>query len=202
MKKYAIATACASLCFVSALSLPQNAAAETKQQTIQVGGVGTVSVKPDIAIVNLGVTNEDPDVQTAFAAKNAATKRILTELEAAAVASNDVQTSNFSIFPQPRIGENKQTATNFRVSNTVKVKIRNLEKLPAILGKVVAAGSNSITGIAFSVSNPDAYLAEARRKAIANARERAETFAKAAGVVLGSVVSIVEEGSGGPFFPF
>jgi uncharacterized protein len=202
MRKCLIAAACGSLCFISEIGLPQNAAAETKQQTIQVTGVGTVPVKPDIAIVNLGVTNEDKDVQSAFAANNAATKKILTELEAAAVASNDVQTSNFSIYPQPRIDENKQTRTFYRVSNNVRVKIRNLEKLPAILGKVVAAGSNSVTGLTFSVSNPDTYLAEARKKAIANARERAETLANAAGVALGPVVSIVEGGGSGPVSGF
>jgi uncharacterized protein YggE len=199
MRKCLIAAVCGSLYLASATSLPQNAAAEMKQPTIQVTGVGTVPVKPDIAIVNLGVTNEDADVQSAFTANNAATKKILTELEATGIASNDVQTYNFSINPQPRIGENKQTGTIYRVTNTVKVKIRNLEKLPAILGKVVAAGSNSITGLGFSVSNPDTYVAEARKKAIANARERAETLAKAAGVALGSMVSLVEGGGGASY---
>ncbi len=192
MKKRAIAVASAALYLGSASIVTQRAdAAETgaMPQTIQVTGVGTVPVKPDIAIINLEVSSEDTDAQSAFTANNSATTKTLAELEAVAIDRNDIQTSNF---PRPRIVESKRAA-QYRVSNTIKVKIRSLEKLPVVLGKVVAAGSNSINGLTFSVSNPDKYLAEARKKASQDARVKAEAFTAGAGLTLGTVVSMIEE---------
>jgi uncharacterized protein YggE len=75
----------------------------------------------------------------------------------------------------------------------VTLKIRNLDKLQEVLGKVVSAGSNSMSGLTFSVSDPEKYLADARKKAIADARVRAETFTKAAGVELGPLISMIEQ---------
>jgi uncharacterized protein len=172
-----------------------------KTPTIQVVGTGTVQVKPDIATLTIGVSTEDGNAQNAVSRNTAATARVISELEAAAIAKKDVLTSKFSIYPQSRTeGADKHQVTTYRVSNVVTVIIRDLDKVGDILTKVVAAGSNQINGPNLSLSDPEKYLTEARKKAVENALTKAQTYATAAGLKLGSIREIVEEGTAAPVY--
>ncbi|MCA9219236.1 MAG: SIMPL domain-containing protein, partial [Planctomycetales bacterium] len=86
----------------------------------------------------------------------------------------------------------------YRVTNQVRVKVRQLEKFGEVLDKVVASGANTISGIQFSVSDAEQRLDEARRKAVENARHKAELLAKAADVMLGPPQEIREQSTSGP----
>ena len=88
----------------------------------------------------------------------------------------------------------------YRASNTVTVTVRDLDKVGDILTRAVAAGSNQISGPNFSVSDPEKYLAEARKKAVENAIAKASVYANAAGLKLGSILSMVEEGATVPVY--
>jgi uncharacterized protein len=173
----------------------------SRTPVIQVVGTGEVHAKPDIATMTIGVTIEDGSAQNAVAKNTAAVTKVIAELEAAAIAKKDIQTSNFSIYPQNRIeGNDKHQVTVYRVSNTVSVTIRDLEKVGDVLTRIVAAGSNQISGPHFSVAEPEKFLAEARKKAVENALSKAQTYASAAGVKLGQIREISEEQISGPSF--
>src|SRR5262249_18047703 len=120
-------------------------------------------------------------------------------LKGAGIAEEDIQTSNFAVSPQYPPYQPGQTTspriTGYQVSNQVTARVKDLAKLGAILDTLVRAGSNQISGIAFDVNEPKSFLEEARKKAVAAARARAELFAAAAGVSLGRVVQISESGA-------
>jgi uncharacterized protein YggE len=177
------------------LSLPAQ-----KTPTIEVSGTGGVQVKPDIAVIRIGVATEDANAAAAVAKNSAATAKVLSEIAAAGIEQKDLQTSQFSLYPQAQTGSyaRKDGSVTFRASNTVSVTVRKLDRLGEILGASVAAGSNQISGPDFAVSEPEKYLGDARRKAVEHAIVKAKTYAEAAGLKLGTVHSIVEDGTGGP----
>lgn len=203
MGKDVLAAVLASLIVLPFSAFAQTDATPQKPNvaTIQVTGSGSVDAKPDIAVINIGVNSEDANPQNALSRNNAATAKVISELEGAGVEKKDLQTSNFSIYPQYRTeGENKHQVVTYRVSNTVTVKIRNVEHVGEILGKAVSAGSNQISGPAFTVDSPQKYLTEARKKAVEDAKEKAGVYAAAAGMSLGAVLSINDETSA-PVYP-
>jgi len=176
-------------------------APEARTATIQVAGRGSVQAEPDVATIRIGVTTENAKVQEAVSANTAATEKVISELQPAGIEKKDLRTSNFSVYPQYRTeGENKHQVLTYRVSNTVTVTIRDITKVGEILAKTVAAGSNQINGPSFSVSNPEKYLNEARKKAVENAMAKASVYASAAGMKLGAVLEMSEPGVPAPVF--
>ena len=126
---------------------------------------------------------------------------MISELQAASIEKKDLKTSNFSVYAQYRAeGENKRQVTSYRVSNTVMVTIHDTSKVGDILTKAVAAGSNQINRPSFSISEPEKYLNEARKKAVENAMEKARAYAAAAGMKLGEVLEMSEPGVPAPAF--
>jgi uncharacterized protein YggE len=204
MRKDVLAKALAFLLILSseAHSQMQNQPTpDPKIPTIQVTGTGSVQAKPDTASISIGVSTEDGNAQTAVSRNNAATAKVISELEAAAIEKKDLKTSNFSVYPQYRTeGSDKHPIVTYRASNTVTVTVHNLDKVGDILTKAVAAGSNQISGPNFSVSDAENYLTEARKKAVENAIAKASVYANAAGLKLGSILSMVEEGAATPVY--
>ncbi len=169
-----------------------------KGPAIQAFGTGKVMARPDMARITLGVTTEDADVQEAVTQNNAAAERIISQLAKSGIDTRDIQTSAFSVYPQyKQVKDGEPAPQIFRVSNTVEVTVRNLDTLGTVLGQVVSAGSNQINGLSFSFSEPEPLEKQARERAIADARTRAETYAAAAGVKLGKILLIVDQPEGG-----
>ncbi len=172
-----------------------------KVPSIQVAGLGSVQAKPDTASISIGVSTEDGNAQAAVSRNNAATAKVIAELEGAAIEKKDLKTSNFSVYPQYRTeGPDKHQIITYRATNTVTVTVHNLNKVGEILTKAVAAGSNQISGPNFSVSDSETHLAEARKKAVENALAKASIFANAAGMKLGAILSMIEEGATVPVY--
>lgn len=112
------------------------------------------------------------------------------------IADKDILTSNFSVNPQYRYdninGQQRASIVGYQVSNEVTVKIRNLPSLGDILDAVITAGANNVNGISFSLAEPGNVLDQARQKAMADAKRKAELYAGAAGVKVGRVLYITE----------
>jgi uncharacterized protein YggE len=179
-----------------ALAILLSACAPAQQQqitprTMSVNGSAQVSLTPDIAHINIGVHSENPDAATAVAQNNAQAQAIVAAIQAQAVDSKDILTTNFSIYPQDDYSpEGQKVGTRFVVDNTVYVTLRDLKKIGDVIGSAVGAGANSINGISFDVADKTPMLAEARKAAVDNARQQAEELATAAGVTLGEVQSL------------
>ncbi|MBC7583942.1 MAG: SIMPL domain-containing protein [Tardiphaga sp.] len=168
--------------------------------SISVSGEGTVSVPPDMALIDGGVSSEAKTAREASEANNAAMGKVLLALKAGGLDEKDVQTARLSLQPQyvqqTRPGPN--VISGYRASNRVTIRLRDVTKVAATIDTLVSSGANEIGGINFMVEKASKLLDEARLEAVADARRKAEIYAKAAGVSLGMPVSISEEGGGAP----
>src|SRR4051794_36799142 len=191
-----------SLAFVVTLTLlAAPALAQTPPPAISVTGEATVSVPPDQAQIDGGVTSDAKTAREASDANNAAMGKVLLALKGAGIDEKDYQTSRLSL--QPQYAPNRSgpsPVVGYRASNRVTVRLRDVTKVAGIIDVLVGAGANELGGIDFVVSQASKLLDDAREKAIADARRKAEIYAKAAGVTLGEPLSISEEGSAAPVF--
>jgi uncharacterized protein YggE len=194
MRRPVFAAAIAAVTLFAAPSM-----AETAPPAISVTGEANVSVPPDLALVDGGVTSEAKTAREATDANNTAMGKVLLALKIAGIDEKDVQTSRLSLQPQSapnRAGPN--AIVGYRASNRVTIKVRNVSNVAAVIDTLVSAGANEIGGIHFMVSQASKLLDEARDSAVADARRKAEIYARAAGVTLGAPLSISEQGNAAP----
>ena len=169
-------------------------------QTITVVGEGKVSVVPDIARITLGVETTASTVADGSTENEAKMKALLAALKAVGIPEKDIQTTNYSIMVNrgqdlpvsSDTGKTAATATTYTVSNNVTVTIRDLTLVSEVIDASIEAGANNIWGISFTVEKPDAALVDARAKAVADARLRAEALAGLGEVTLGPVMAMSE----------
>jgi uncharacterized protein YggE len=176
------------------------AAMAQEPRTIAMNGHGEVKGAPDQVQVNAGVTTSAATAAAALSANTTRMKAVFAAIQKLGVPERNIRTINFSVSPQynnPRDGQPMQL-TGYQVNNEVSVLLGDVSKLGAALDALVVSGANQMNGINFTIKNDDALLADARAQAIADARTRAETYAKAAGLTLGAIQSISEGGGEGP----
>ena len=192
----------------AALSFPVAAqAVTTSPGVVTIEGLGEVSGRPDTAIVTSGVTSQGATAREALNANTADMEKLLETLKAAGIADRDIQTSGFSVSPN-YVYSNEVDANGYSlppkingylVSNQVTIRVRNLDSLGSVLDQSVTVGANTINGISFSVADPAKLYEEARKKAFADARAKAELYAGVAEVELSDIAAITEtQGYGQP----
>ena len=187
-----------TLAVVGAL-LASPAIAQVPPPSISVAGEATISAAPDLAQVDGGVTSDAKTAREASEANNKAMGIVLLALKSSGIPEKDYQTSQLSLQPQYAPNRNGPSPViGFRASNRVTVTVRDVAKVGSVIDTLVTNGANDIGGISFMVVQPSRLLDEARPKAIADARRKAEIYARAAGVTLGAPLSISEESSPGP----
>jgi uncharacterized protein len=169
---------------------------------ISVSGSGKVTGKPDIAQIQLGVSSLAPTVQEARDKAATALDAMIKTIKANGVAEKDIQTQQFSISPEYDYSNNQQTLRGFRVNNVLAIKLRDINKTSKVVDDAVNAGGNEtqIQGISFTIDNPDDLKTQAREKAVADAKQKAETLAKAVGVEVGDAITISESGYSPPIY--
>jgi uncharacterized protein len=179
--------------FATAMAL---APARAVEKLVTVTGEATIAIAPDAAVIRIGVTSQDKTAREASDANAKQMTAVLAAIKDTGIAERDIQTSRLSLQPQydPNKGGNARL-TGFQANNQVTVRIRDIDKLATVLDRAIASGANEMSGIEFVVSEQSKMLDQARDDAIADARRKAELYAKAAGAKLGNVVSISEEGS-------
>jgi uncharacterized protein YggE len=197
LMKHRAALACAT---IAGMLLAAPVLAQTMPPAvISVTGEATVSVPPDLAQIDGGVTTEAKTAREASDANNAAMGKVLLALKGAGIDEKDFQTARLSLQPQTAPNRTGPSAiVGYRASNRVTLRLRDVTKVASVIDTLVAAGANDIGGINFMVSQASKLLDEAREQAIADARRKAEIYAKAAGVTLGAPISISEAGAPGP----
>ena len=174
-------------------------AEDTPPPTISVTGEASVSVPPDLAQIDAGVSTEAKTAREASEANNAAMGKVLLALKGAGIEEKDFQTSRLSLQPQYAANRSGPNAvTSYRATNRVTIKLHDVTKVAGTIDLVTGAGANELGGINFMVSSASKLLDEAREQAIADARRKAEIYAKAAGLTLGAPVRISEDGGPGP----
>ena len=174
-------------------------AAERVDKLLTVTGEGTVAAAPDSAVIRLGVSSQGKTARAASDANAREMTVVLAAIKESGVADRDIQTTSLSL--QPQYDPSKTGAARligFQANNQVTVKIRDVGRLPTVLDRAIAGGANEMSGIEFVVSEQGKLLDKARTEAIADARHKAELYAAAAGMKVGRVMAISEEGSAPP----
>lgn len=173
--------------------------------TITLTGEGEVFAVPDTATFSVTVQETAKDVKTA---QDAATKKgndIIAYLKGAGVEEKDIQTTDYSVYPQYSYGTQvctsgycppgHQTLDGYQVSQTLTVKVKDTKKAGELLSGVGSRGTSQVSGLSFTIDDEDKLQAEARDKAIQKARDKAEVLAASLGVSIVRVVGFSENGN-------
>jgi len=179
---------------------------------IRVSGTGTVSVEPDVAILQVGVEVFAGKVSTARSEASKAMDSVVSVLKKEGVEEKDIQTTRFNIYPRydyeevtingKRIGT--QVLTGYTVNNTVKAKIYEIDKVGEIIDKGADAGGDyaRINGVDFTVDDLTPYQTEIRKMAVEDAVGKAQEYALLTNVELGPVIELNEMTSGSVHSPY
>ena len=160
-------------------------------RTITVTGTGKVTLTPDIAYITIGVNTQNASAKDAVAQNTTQATAVINVIKQAGIADKDIQTTDFSIYPQQQTDNNgKVLSIIYVVNNSVYVTVRDLTKLGDLLDKVVQSGANNINSITFDVADKSAALTQARKAAVAEAQKQATELTQATGVSLGEVQTI------------
>jgi uncharacterized protein YggE len=170
--------------------------ANATPQGITVNGEGNISVKPDMVRVALGMEASAATAKEAQQKNTAVMNKIVAGLKILGLASKDIQTTDFSLFPERRYdkasGQNQ--LANYRAVNQVTLTIRDLSKLGAAIDQSIRAGANNVQNVSFSVESPEKWRDQAIAKAVKEARAKADALAKAAGMPIKRIIAINEAG--------
>ena len=166
---------------------------QLQPRSIHVNGMGKVAVKPDKADLVLSV---EVQAKTAEAARNQAAKamaELIKAVKSQEVADKDIQTRSVSLYPNYS-PDTANKIIGYQLSNQVAVCIRDIDKVSDVIDAAVQAGGNStrVQGVNFGIDNPESALVKAREFAYANAKLKAEQYAKLAGVSLAAPLHISE----------
>ena len=218
MKRLALAAMHSAVVLAAAALAPLSAHAQQGPTPVLAAGATLLSISaegrstrvPDIATFNAGVTSQGNTAGAALAANSANMSRVIAALKRAGIADRDIQTSNLSInpiyapqrpMPDGTVTPEQPKIIGYQVSNSVSVRQRKLGDYGKVIDTLVTAGANQINGPSFDMDNPDPATDEARIAAMAKARTRAELYARAAGLKVGRILSISENGGWSPPLP-
>ncbi len=173
--------------------------ADRVERLISVRGVGRVRRPPDEAALSVSVERSAPTAAAAQAGASEQMRKVMAVLSGRGIDASDLSTETISLEPTYDYRESGARLTGYRASQALALRLRRLDELGPTIDAAVAAGASGISGVTMGIA--DARLAEdeARGLAVADARQRAEVLASAAGVTLGVLLEVVEGGpSRGP----
>jgi uncharacterized protein len=187
-----------------ALFLQGTAMAQTSPASpvIETMGSASVSVTPDMATLRIGVERSEKSTAKAFGAASAAINDVIASMKAQGVAVSDISTSNLSLSPvydqQKTDSRGRPQIVGYSAAVEVTVVSREIGKIGALLDGALKEGSNQFNGIVYDLADKKPALDEARKEAAKEARRKAELYAAALGLKLGTVLRIYEPGQDNP----
>lgn len=171
------------------------------RDTITISGEGKVTSQPDLAKMDLGVQVDGATVKAAQEQNTKKMNAITTALIALGVKKEDLQTSQYSIQPKIDWSNGKQTILGYTVTQSLAVKVRNLDSVGDVLAKAGELGANQVGGMNFTVDDPTSLQDKARSKAFTDARKKADTLSKQLGLSIVKVVTFSESSQNPIIYP-
>ena len=183
-------------------ALPSTASAQQSSITQTIAGTrldinatGEVTRVPDVAVISAGVVSRSGTAAAALQDAADRMAKVLAALKKAGVEDRDVQSSNVSLNPEYRYQQDQAPQlVGYTASNQVTIRFRDIRNSGKILDALVSQGANQINGPSLTIDKPEAALDEARAKAIAAGRARAELYARSLGLRVVRVVAVSEGG--------
>jgi uncharacterized protein len=195
---------------IGSAMLPAAAAAQPAQAISQsiagtrldLNATGEVTRVPDVAVISAGVVTRSTTASGAIQDAAARMERVRSALKRAGIQDRDIQTSNISLNPEYRYVDNQPPQlTGYTATNQLTVRFRDIRNSGRILDALVSEGANQINGPSLTIDKPEAALDEARARAVANGRARAELYARSLGMRIVRIVSVSESGGSYPVPP-
>ena len=187
MKKFTSMLAAALLVFSVAGT---NLADAAEPNTIAVGGMAEQEVAPDMAYVDLGITVRANDAETACAEEAKIAQQIRRSLLGLAITDNDLQNTGYYMYQEYKVDrDGKRTAGQYVLNSSVKVTVRDLDKLSQVIDNTVKAGVTNIDSVSYALSTQNIVQRQLLAAAVENAREKAAVVASAGSRSLGSMLS-------------
>lgn len=193
----------ASLSLVIVLGLFLLAATQQKLETaattntVSFNGEGKVIATPDVAVLSLSILTEATSSKAAQDDNSKKSKALVDFLKKENVADADIKTTNYNIYPQYTYRPNaKPEISGYQVNQSLEVKVRDLDQVSVILDGAVSAGANQVSNLGFRIDDPDRLKAEARAKAIADAKQKAAGLRRQLGIDLGRIINFSESAGG------
>ncbi|MEW6244932.1 MAG: SIMPL domain-containing protein [Bacillota bacterium] len=188
--------------FFASVSAKQPVTATEKEPRVMVmDGEGLVQLKPDRAVVTLGVQTQAETAQKAQSENARLMQQVIAAVKSLGIRESDMKTAGFNLFPvwdyQPE-KEGSPRVIGFRVHNTLSITVYKIDIVGRILDTAVSAGANSVEGVQFSVKDPSAARLEALKLAMADAKTKAETVASTIGATVTDVLVVEENYSESP----
>ncbi len=194
----ALALGLLALAALAGVARPEAATSSStvEQSAISVVGTGAVETVPDEATFSFGVVTKGRTASEALNANSAEAQRVIAALLRAGVDRKDLRTDVVSL--SPRLSQNGETILGYTAENTVSATIRELGRAGAVVDAAVGAGANHVAGPALAKANQDRLYRDALKKAVEDARAKAQVLAAAAGRSVGKAIVIVESGATPP----
>jgi uncharacterized protein YggE len=188
---------------IATLVFPLPAGAQEKTMpTITVVGEGTATAVSDLAVINVGVVVQAARAADALTQNSKAMTDVIASVKEAGIEPRDVETSRVSLRPQysqPSPGSREAPKlVGYEASNTVSIRVRALDKVGAVLDRLVTAGANQIRGVELTLAEPGPLRDKARTAAMKDALRKGAMLADAAGVRIVRLFSVVEDFSEPP----
>jgi uncharacterized protein len=196
--------AVAAVCMVYNMARPgwyKNIKAEITSQpyarTITVSAEGKINAQPDIAYVDFSVVSQGKTVKAVRLDSNTKMNAVIDAVKKMGVDSKDITSTQYNLYPNYVYAERQAPRIDgYNLTQEIKVKVRDLDKVEDILDTGIAAGANQVGQLSFDIDDPSGIKKQAREKAFATAKEKALEMTKAAGVKLGRVVTFNENEGG------
>ena len=173
---------------------------ETKNK-ITVSDTGEIYAKPDLALISFSVKTEAKTVAKAMSENTERMNGIIDFVKGEGVEEKDLKTTSFNIYPRyewreelgiPPYPEGKRVLVGYEVTQSLQVKIRDMEKIGEIIEGATAAGANQVGALQFTIDKQDELKAEARKQAIDKAKAKAKELASQLGVNLVRITNFSE----------
>ena len=186
----------------SLFSLSGNLQNLPSDERFKVTGEGSVFITPDVAKIQIGISQQGPTVKLVQDAANTVINKLTDDLKKMEIKKEEIKTINYSIYPNYDYSQGRTKVANYSANITLEIKVKKLDLINQVIDTAMVAGANTITSLVFDVENREKAEDQARELAITDAKEKAEKLAAAAGIRLGRILSVQESLPPTPPIPF
>jgi len=190
----------------------------TNTNTVSFSGEGKVFAKPDIAAISFSIVTEAKTSKAAQDDNSKKSEKVVNFIKSQGIDEKDIKTTGYNVYPQysyprpvplpmgiegsapsapssyPQYYDSNPKITGYQVNQSFEVKVRDLDKVSAILDGLVAQGANQVNNLGFQIDDIEKVKNEARELAIKDAKEKANVLKKQIGIRLGKIVNFSEGG--------
>ena len=168
------------------------AAEQQNRPSITAAGKGEITVMPDVAYINVGVTTQNVKAQAAAEENSEKMKALHAALKALGIDDSDIKTVNFSLYPQYNYNAPEPSITGYTSSNVVRITVKNIDIVSNVIDAMTKAGATDFQGVSFDLLDKSEAYSEALTKAIQNAKDKVDVMAGAIGVTEIAPVRFIE----------